>query len=63
MSKSIMEYLPEVDDGKSQLVQMKCPGDLYKLVNEARKADKLTWKDIILAGFKKYLDDRQAKRK
>lgn len=56
-TKKLTEYFaPRSED--VHLVQAKVPISLYEAVSRARFADGLQWQEIVIAGLKKYLDDR-----
>lgn len=55
MSKSPLEYLPK--DPHLMVVQGRIPRSLVKEVKEFMHKHSLTWTDMLVAAFTKYLDD------
>lgn len=60
MAKNVRDYLPKPEgDPDTVLVQAKIGEQLFNAVNRKRMAEpcKVTWKDLIEAGLRKYLDE------
>ena len=59
MAKTIRDMLPEKE--QTSLVQAKIKQDIFERVKTQMVKDKITWKDLLTASFKRYLDE-SAKR-
>lgn len=54
--KPIDAYLP--DKEKERLLQVRIPEFLFDAANEWRQFDDVTWKELTIALFKRYIDER-----
>jgi hypothetical protein len=59
MAKTIRDYLPEKPT--VSLVQAKLPKELVAEVEVQKEKDGITWADLMIASFRRYLDESKKK--
>lgn len=57
-AKKLIDYLPKDKPVlENQLVQAKIDAELWVRVNALRKREGLSWRDLIEAGLRKFMDE------